>query len=858
MIVAHYDSPRIDPLCEDDLVKFRPLLGKLFPLMVIIVPVLTLIKAFPVPGFVKVILWLAIFIAALVPGVIAAHAIFMMFSKQYTTGSVCNKSSVASLLGVMDKVAPYEGDEFPDDIPFEEYMESLPILDVVSTEDVSEHTDEDLPDFEVQGPDDAEDQISPATTNAMPVLDATGVVMDKLDKIENDKETLDVSDTDSHIKEEQSIQDEVQSISGADKAESNSDEQNDNSSCSLDDSEKTSKDPQALRRGADTLRDLGMLPLTCEIEYINSTNDNYEQDESLCTANSTSKDIEEIVDSDSCEEHTVVSQTSPDKEEFGDKIDTEKNQSVEVIEGTKDTLSESDVVNDDSADLENHTNTEDSEETSSKENDDISLDEATPTIQNVIEETKENVAQTETEDESIEQNLTSEKLVGVNTELSTNSAISKADELFDFDPSEFDVALNSDAMFDASINNTVDASNKKDAIGEEVSGETKAFSTDQIKAAEDAAVDALMAEIEQPVIKAPVVSTQESSWGVSSYSPTDPDAIVVAQNSNMPSGDKPTTSVQSQAKRSFLLDLPDPSDTPRDPFSAPSSFTVQPTKEQNSPVGSRPVPDSNTISDVNFNDLPVINENTSHPTQNNTASCEDAFEVISAPAPKSEKKNKHGLKKLFSHKKKKEQSMGEWLGVGDDFSAKDSGREIGSWENFEDDDWKGGAASSEATPEEMLDAVTSLGDDELLGHDIWFVATGASEYGHAGMDTFLRDHRDKLRGVFMINLESIGAGTTSIITEEGEYGKGKGDRRIINVLNQVSSDFHQPFEKVEMPYITTEAFSAMKLHLRAVTIAGVEENHLACSYSRADVPQNIDEKKVEFVSEVVAEAIRRS
>ena len=36
--------------------------------------------------------------------------------------------------------------------------------------------------------------------------------------------------------------------------------------------------------------------------------------------------------------------------------------------------------------------------------------------------------------------------------------------------------------------------------------------------------------------------------------------------------------------------------------------------------------------------------------------------------------------------------MSDWLGVDDSFDAKRSGHDIGSWDNFDDDDWKGGAA----------------------------------------------------------------------------------------------------------------------------------------------------------------------
>ena len=132
--------------------------------------------------------------------------------------------------------------------------------------------------------------------------------------------------------------------------------------------------------------------------------------------------------------------------------------------------------------------------------------------------------------------------------------------------------------------------------------------------------------------------------------------------------------------------------------------------------------------------------------------------------------------------------MSDWLGVEDDYDAKKSGRGIGSWDNFEDDNdgWKGGATSSDgASSEDMLSAVASMGDDELLGHDIWFVATGASDCDGAGMKAFLASHRDKLRGVFFINLESVGAGRLSVVTVEGEQQLLKGDRRIMNLVSKV-------------------------------------------------------------------------
>lgn len=237
------------------------------------------------------------------------------------------------------------------------------------------------------------------------------------------------------------------------------------------------------------------------------------------------------------------------------------------------------------------------------------------------------------------------------------------------------------------------------------------------------------------------------------------------------------------------------------------------------------------------------------------------LETISAPVT-TPKPQKRGIGGLFGRKKKSDQdSMSDWLGVDDDYDAKKSGRGIGSWDNFEDDDdgWKGGATSSDgASNEDMLAAVASMGDDELLGHDIWFVATGASDCDGAGMKAFLASHRDKLRGVFFINLESIGAGRISVVTVEGEQQLLKGDRRIMNLVSKVCKAFHVDCGAFEMPYAKTDAYAALEASRRALTIAGVDGPRLACARTEDDLPYNVNPTNIATVSEVVTEVIRRS
>ena len=203
--------------------------------------------------------------------------------------------------------------------------------------------------------------------------------------------------------------------------------------------------------------------------------------------------------------------------------------------------------------------------------------------------------------------------------------------------------------------------------------------------------------------------------------------------------------------------------------------------------------------------------------------------------------------------------MSDWLGVDEDFDAKNSGRGIGSWDNFEDDDWKGGATSSEgATEAEMVSAVTSMGDDELLGHDIWFVAAGASDYDGAGTQAFLDEYRDKLRGVFVINLESVGSGHLATVAAEGSQRVLRGDRRIAGLVNKVASAFHTKVDTVTIPQVETDAYAAMQMSLRALTITGVDGQGQRIAGTDEDIPANVSLENIDMVSEIVTEVIRRS
>ena len=86
----------------------------------------------------------------------------------------------------------------------------------------------------------------------------------------------------------------------------------------------------------------------------------------------------------------------------------------------------------------------------------------------------------------------------------------------------------------------------------------------------------------------------------------------------------------------------------------------------------------------------------------------------------------------------------------------------------------------------------------------------------------------------------------------------KGDKRIMKLVQQVSSDFHRECATVDMPYVTTDAHVAMGMSLRSLTIGGVEGTGFALAHTEEDQPYNVDTDNVAFVSDVVTEVIRRS
>lgn len=902
VVVAHYDSPRADLLAQLPYSAYRPMLAKFLPAAMLAPAVIAVVRLLPLPGAAKLVLWLLAIVVALVPLANAIATIMNRMVLPYTSGAVCNKSSVAALLGVMDAVAPCKREtEFPNDIPFDEYFaeqqrlaEEAELAAAVAAGDLPEEALEEEgegaeePAAEEEAVEDADATMAgtasipvaalTGATAAMEVIDGAAGATQEAAAIDpdatqampplTDDEGVPADEADGEdaapAEDETPAADGVAEQDAADEAEDDVDVEAEPAVVADDGAVEDEPEPSIInkagnyRYGADAIHGIGMVPESCVLVYEAPVE---EEPVPVTEATEAEHEAEEPEDVD-------VEQRADDEELAveDESYDGEYDEYGEYDEDYDD------YAYDDGADMHPAARAAGIAGAFSAAGAGAArlFDGVLKRGKNLVEQAKERAANLEAPhvagdadevaevDEDVQADVVDEAPAADGAaDISLDATVEVPASLFT-DADEAAPAAEEEPVEPVATDEVADAAQEESVVDAEATQQwTPADMPQPVSAADPAAtvaqepldviapavapapvrpqpetVDSLMAQISRPQVQA-----------------QNPLQTSAQRFSAVPDPSLPSVNQGTTVNRASLFDLPDPSAAPVDPF-APMQPAVPA-----APAAPAPAPASNGFSVISAPDAapqapaaPVAGEG--------------AFETISvsAPAPVApHAPSKRGIGGLFRRKKREQESMSDWLGVDEDFDAKRSGRDIGSWDNFEGDDWKGGATGAEGvTEEELRDAITSMGDDELLGHDIWFVATGASEYDHAGIQAFLNTHRDRLRGVFLINLESVGAGELCTVATEGDTRVLKGDKRIKNLVHKVSGAFHHEFGSVEMPYVSTDAYAAMDMSLRALTIAGVEGTGFACSHTVDDVPHNVVAKNVDRVADVVTEVIRRS
>ena len=903
VVVAHYDSPRAELLAREPYAPYRALIAKMLPVATIVPAAVAILRILPLPGALKVLLWIVAILASLVALANAANIIANRFVLPYTSGAVCNKSSVAAMLGVMDNVAPYQGEnEFPNDIPFDDYFgeqkRRAEEMARAAAEYAAAQQQNDYGNtIEYEEPSYTEDEFGQPIA---PESEQGEVFDEQIDGFEGasaDETLIGVIAPEAQAEAEVAAEpvadeDVVESIGAPAVAEPSEPEP------------KLYRNAAGnIRFGSDAIRALGMLPESCTLDYEEGEEPTIDPapasvepvvapaDEPVVdTEPETEPEPSPAPEPDTAAPAPVVQDvyddSASDYDEYPQRVsyesDTDFSADLPVATPHADIASAFSSIGASASSFfkgalaKGKKLVDDLEEKRAAARE-VAEQEAIA-HQQAAEAERERAAR-EFEQHEAEQPAATE-VAEATTSFEAQQPIDATETL---DAAKFDATITFEKQGTAIADPLSVSDESQDAADEIEAPEAEpaeSFDAEQVENvdAEPNTADEIEADatvvVEQE--ETPVISNADESRPYSTQiftmpAPSDPGSTVAnPASAQVETVDSLMAQISSKAAPRPQMNIPDPASVPvLTPSSSPLASVPDPSlpSMQQANVASRTslfdLPDPSAQADDPFATAQGP-EPTSAPVAPSmpVSSGAQPIETISAPVAKEAKPQKRGLGGLFGRKKKNEQnSMSDWLGVEDDYDAKKSGRGIGSWDNFEDDDngWKGGATSSDgASAEDMLSAVASMGDDELLGHDIWFVATGASDCDGAGMKAFLEAHRDKLRGVFFINLESIGAGRLSVVTVEGEQQLLKGDRRIMNLVSKVCKSFHVDCGAFEMPYAKTDAYAALEASRRALTIAGVDGPRLACARTEDDLPYNVNPTNIATVSEVVTEVIRRS
>ncbi|WP_276915340.1 hypothetical protein [Parvibacter caecicola] len=275
-------------------------------------------------------------------------------------------------------------------------------------------------------------------------------------------------------------------------------------------------------------------------------------------------------------------------------------------------------------------------------------------------------------------------------------------------------------------------------------------------------------------------------------------------------------------------------------------------------------------------------------------------------------------------KKAEEVTPQEWLSVDESFDARSVGAARGGWESFraeeedpyealkesadfgfnDDDDvpshnrrgrhWSGGAFSRESlgrvstrSTDEDLDLpedtgldITALADgtsdglgqsapqealrDEVVSFynpavnvEVWFVALGAQLADNGGMRAFLEEHAQDLRGAIIIDLEGLGAGQLTLMEKEGKFLHKKPSSRMDRIVRKAASAVGISVEKGTQCWKDSASAFAMKHGHQAMHLVGQLDGKPAFFAERDDVAENVDEETLYVNSDFVMEVLRK-
>lgn len=128
--------------------------------------------------------------------------------------------------------------------------------------------------------------------------------------------------------------------------------------------------------------------------------------------------------------------------------------------------------------------------------------------------------------------------------------------------------------------------------------------------------------------------------------------------------------------------------------------------------------------------------------------------------------------------------------------------------------------------------------------EVWFVALGAELADNAGIKSFMSQHSDDLRGTIFIDLDAMGAGSLSLIDEEGVIRRVKASSRMKRYVTKAGTSLGLHINSTKMIWRESAAYYTNRRGLQTIHVAGMKDGKPAYLGEADDKFENLSEEKL--------------
>ena len=146
--------------------------------------------------------------------------------------------------------------------------------------------------------------------------------------------------------------------------------------------------------------------------------------------------------------------------------------------------------------------------------------------------------------------------------------------------------------------------------------------------------------------------------------------------------------------------------------------------------------------------------------------------------------------------------------------------------------------------------------DQAINTEVWFVALGSELAGNGGMNAFLSEHAQDLRGAIVVELEGLGAGTLSLVEREGAYRTVSFSSRMKRYVKKASRVLGESVPLVKMCWRDSATSVAAAHGLQAMHLVGAQGGKPALFGQADDVLDNVEEETMLRNSDFVMELLK--